>query len=705
MIAQIYVDDIVFGGMLDGMVKHFVSQMQTEFEMSMVGELTYFLRLQIKQMEDSIFLSQRKYVKNIVKKFGMDNASHERTLAPTHLNLSKDEGGTSVDQSLYRSMIGSLLYLTASRPDIAFAVGVCARYQAEPKLADIFTKALDATQFENLRSKSSSICGWCMQAVGSSSACLWGNTPEEVVKKTLKVVEDFWDNLNKREVFLRLKSRQLWLAEGDENTRFFHNSLRDRRRRNSLCSIGTRTGRVEETKEVKDFIFKHFEDFFKEDVHNRPEPRGIKLNSLSIEESLELEVPFFEEEIKNAIWSCDGRKSPGPDDFSLDFFKRFWFLIKEDLMKLCNDFYSKVTLVKAITSSFLTLIPKNKNPQDLFEYRPICLVGSIYKILEKILAERNERCFGHVGRMGFGKKWLKWMDSCIFTSHMSVLVNGLTALTRKSVEVGDFKPFKYGVEDHVDILQFADDTVIIGEPTCDNLWNKKVLLQGFELVSAPSKIIKEIRGLLSNFLWSGNVNQRCIHWVKWMNVCKPKEKGGLGIRDVGEMNKSLLLKWKWRILKEDKAIWSNFLLLRYQNPKIKVLASCKEVLNREDSSWWRDIILNDFKEENSVEGFSDWVVCDFKKGNSILFWHSSWLGDQTLCASFPYLFDLATNKLCAISDVLSWNNGVHFWNFEVLFRSDLAIHGRGSVFKFHMRRLKATLSDIVPNTSASDNYH
>ena len=114
MVAQIYVDDIVFGGMSDQMVEHFVRQMQSEFEMSLVGELTYFLGLQVKQMEDSIFLSQSKYAKNIVKKFGMENASHKRTPAPTHVKISKDENGVSVDQSLYRSMIGSLLYLTAS---------------------------------------------------------------------------------------------------------------------------------------------------------------------------------------------------------------------------------------------------------------------------------------------------------------------------------------------------------------------------------------------------------------------------------------------------------------------------------------------------------------------------------------------------------------------------------------------------------------
>ncbi|KAK2374696.1 hypothetical protein QL285_075640 [Trifolium repens] len=138
MIAHIYVDDIVFGGMTDALVKQFVHQMQSEFEMSLVGELiTYFLGLQVKQMEDTIFISQSKYAKNIVKKFGMESATHKRTPAATHLKLTKDEKGVSVDQSLYRSIIGSLLYLTTSRPDFSFAVGVCARYQAEPKMSHL----------------------------------------------------------------------------------------------------------------------------------------------------------------------------------------------------------------------------------------------------------------------------------------------------------------------------------------------------------------------------------------------------------------------------------------------------------------------------------------------------------------------------------------------------------------------------------------
>ncbi|XP_039684964.1 secreted RxLR effector protein 161-like [Medicago truncatula] len=83
-------------------------------------------------MEDTIFISQSKYAKNIVKKFGLDNASHKRTPAATHLKLSKDENEVAVDQSMYRSMIESLLYLTASRPDIT-----CARYQTDPKISHL----------------------------------------------------------------------------------------------------------------------------------------------------------------------------------------------------------------------------------------------------------------------------------------------------------------------------------------------------------------------------------------------------------------------------------------------------------------------------------------------------------------------------------------------------------------------------------------
>ena len=113
--------------------------MQAEFEMSMIGELTHFLGLQICQQDSGIFLSQSKNAKNLVKKFGLEFASSVRTHMSPNVKLTVDLLGKSVDPSLYRSMIGSLLYLIASRPDISYSIGVCARYQANPKESHMTT--------------------------------------------------------------------------------------------------------------------------------------------------------------------------------------------------------------------------------------------------------------------------------------------------------------------------------------------------------------------------------------------------------------------------------------------------------------------------------------------------------------------------------------------------------------------------------------
>ena len=133
LIVQIYVDDIVFGSTCQEYVDEFVESMTKKFEMSMCGELTYFLGLQIKQIEHGIFISQSTYAKNLVERFGLKGSKTARTPMGVTDKLSRDEAGEDVDERTYRGMIGSLLYLTTSRPDICLAVGVCARYQAKPK--------------------------------------------------------------------------------------------------------------------------------------------------------------------------------------------------------------------------------------------------------------------------------------------------------------------------------------------------------------------------------------------------------------------------------------------------------------------------------------------------------------------------------------------------------------------------------------------
>jgi hypothetical protein len=107
--------------------------MMQKFKMSMMGELNYFLGFQVKQLKEGTFISQTKYTQDLLKRFGMKDAKPTKTPMGTDGHLDLNKGGKSVDQKAYRSMIGSLLYLCASRPDIMLSVCMCARFQSGPK--------------------------------------------------------------------------------------------------------------------------------------------------------------------------------------------------------------------------------------------------------------------------------------------------------------------------------------------------------------------------------------------------------------------------------------------------------------------------------------------------------------------------------------------------------------------------------------------
>ncbi|GJR82372.1 putative ribonuclease H-like domain-containing protein [Tanacetum coccineum] len=131
LLVQIYVDDIIFGSTNPKLSKRFEKLMHNKFDMSMMGELKFFLGIQIHQSPRGIFINQAKYAQEILKKHGMTSCDSIGTpMATKHLDA--DLSGTPVDQTKYRSMVGALMYLTASRPDIVHATCYCARYQAKP---------------------------------------------------------------------------------------------------------------------------------------------------------------------------------------------------------------------------------------------------------------------------------------------------------------------------------------------------------------------------------------------------------------------------------------------------------------------------------------------------------------------------------------------------------------------------------------------
>nr|GEU91685.1 putative ribonuclease H-like domain-containing protein [Tanacetum cinerariifolium] len=137
LLVQIYVDDIIFGVTNKDLYKSFEKLMKEKFHMSSMGELTFFLGLQVKQKKDRIFISQDKYVAEILRKFGLTAGKSASTSIDLEKPLLKDTNGEDVDMHTYRSMIGSLMYLTSSRLDIKFAVCACAHFQVTPKASHL----------------------------------------------------------------------------------------------------------------------------------------------------------------------------------------------------------------------------------------------------------------------------------------------------------------------------------------------------------------------------------------------------------------------------------------------------------------------------------------------------------------------------------------------------------------------------------------
>nr|GEW30317.1 retrovirus-related Pol polyprotein from transposon TNT 1-94 [Tanacetum cinerariifolium] len=138
LLVKVYVDDIIFDSTKKELCNAFEKLIHEKFQMSSIGVLTFFLGLQVKQKKDGIFISQNKYVDEILKKFRFTEVKTANTPMETQKLLLKDEDSEEMDVHMYRSMIGSLMYLTSSRPDIMFAVCACARYQVNLKVSHLY---------------------------------------------------------------------------------------------------------------------------------------------------------------------------------------------------------------------------------------------------------------------------------------------------------------------------------------------------------------------------------------------------------------------------------------------------------------------------------------------------------------------------------------------------------------------------------------
>jgi len=178
------------------------------------------------------------------------------------------------------------------------------------------------------------------------------------------------------------------LKEGDANTKFFNGIMSSRRRHNAIQLLQVEGVQLDGVHNIRSVVFNNFSSHFQKTQVVRPGVENLRFRQLSVFEVGSLIRPFTVDEVKQAVWDCDSYKSPGPGDINFGFIKQFWSTMKEDFMRFITEFHRNGRLKKGINATFIALIPKVSSPQRLNEFRPISLVGSMYKVLAKILANQ-----------------------------------------------------------------------------------------------------------------------------------------------------------------------------------------------------------------------------------------------------------------------------------------------------------------------------
>lgn len=132
LIISLYVDDLIYTGDDEVMLCEFKNSMMNEFDMSDLGKMRYFLGIEVMQLEGGIFISQKKYVMEVLRRFGMEHCNSVQNPIVPGFKIDKDENGTEVDSPFYKQLVGSMMYLTTTRPDIMYAVNLISRYMSKP---------------------------------------------------------------------------------------------------------------------------------------------------------------------------------------------------------------------------------------------------------------------------------------------------------------------------------------------------------------------------------------------------------------------------------------------------------------------------------------------------------------------------------------------------------------------------------------------
>nr|GEW24874.1 RNA-directed DNA polymerase, eukaryota [Tanacetum cinerariifolium] len=215
-----------------------------------------------------------------------------------------------------------------------------------------------------------------------------GNVSDEMLLKRMELTRQLHD-INQMEArdYVQ-KSKIRWAIEGDENLKFFHGIINKKRSQLSIRGVFVNGDWNTDPKVVKDVFKDHFATRFKQHAHGRLKLNISFLNQLSTYQVANMDRTVSRDEIRVAVWNCGENKSPGPDRYTFKFFRRYWRFIGSDLYSAVECFFESGSFPKGSNSSFIALIPKVMDSKFVTDFRPISLIGCVYKVVTKVLANR-----------------------------------------------------------------------------------------------------------------------------------------------------------------------------------------------------------------------------------------------------------------------------------------------------------------------------
>lgn len=202
---------------------------------------------------------------------------------------------------------------------------------------------------------------------------------------------ELWSWLKRKDMYWAQNSRAKWLKDGDRNTKYFHVLASIHKQKNTITTLFSNGLLIDDPTGIQAEAVTYFSDIFKEEFESRPIFEGLNFQKLSPEQSDLLSAQVSHSEIDEAVKSCNSEKAPGPDGYNFRFIKEAWEVLKSDIYSIVEEFWRSSRLPKGSNVAYIALIAKCENPGGLKDYRPISMVGCIYKIIAKILARRLQK--------------------------------------------------------------------------------------------------------------------------------------------------------------------------------------------------------------------------------------------------------------------------------------------------------------------------